>query len=66
MKLIDLRALMEQNPNLDATKMQEGLATAERLRQLGFKRASYSLASPYSRAEAARERQGQVRNKANR
>lgn len=67
MKLLDLKELTERNPNLNTTKMQEGIAIGERLRQIGFRRASYSLASPYSKTEAARERQeGAMRNKAGR
>jgi hypothetical protein len=66
MKLSDLQELMEKNPNLDTATMQESFTTAEQLRQLGFKRANFGLASPYSRTEAARERQAQVRSKTSR
>jgi len=64
MKPFDFKELMEKNPHLDPATMQESLTTAEQLRQLGFQRANYGLASPYSRTEAARERQ--VRSKAQR
>jgi hypothetical protein len=49
MERFKISELLDQNPQVDRTKVGEALNTLQELRKQGIARARYTLVSPYSR-----------------
>lgn len=51
-KKIDIEDILKQNPQVDPSKLKEGIELSEKLKEMGFTRKGYDLATPEERRKA--------------